>query len=114
MRLRRLPPGALELVVECGVLELIQVERRRVLHQTHACIVREEFAEQALDQHRGPREHLAHEHDADLERDELPQPREVRWRLAHATTASMMSLPTQSVASGMKARTRRSTAIATV
>ena len=74
----RLPPCPLKPVIERGVFEVIQIKGGSVLHQAHAGRVGEEFAEQALDQHRGPGQHLPNEHDDDLERHELPQPRDVR------------------------------------
>jgi hypothetical protein len=45
-----LAPRALQMVVEFGILELREIELRRVLHQPHAHRVREEIAEQALDE----------------------------------------------------------------
>jgi hypothetical protein len=46
----RLPPGALQLVVQLGVLELLEVEVGRVAHQLDAGLVGEQVAEQALEQ----------------------------------------------------------------
>ena len=45
-------PGALEMVVRLRVFVLREVEHRRVLHQPHADAVREQIAEQALEQRR--------------------------------------------------------------
>jgi hypothetical protein len=70
----RLAPGPLQLVVQLGVLELLQVERRRVAHQLHAGAIGEEVAEQALQQRRHPGETLAHHGDAQLARQQLAQP----------------------------------------
>ncbi len=46
----RLATRALQVVVDLGVLELRQVERRGMLHQPDAEPVREEVAEQTLEQ----------------------------------------------------------------
>jgi hypothetical protein len=73
----RLPPRAVELVVEVGVLELVEVERRGVAHQAHARHVREEVAEQTLDERGGAGQRLAHDREHDFDRHEPPQPREV-------------------------------------
>ena len=69
----RLPPRPLELVVQLGVLELLQVERRRVAHQLDARLVGEEIAEQALEQRRDARQSLAHEGDGELDGQQLDQ-----------------------------------------
>ncbi len=49
-----------------------------MLHQSHARVVREEIAQQALDQTRSARQYLAYKHDRDLKRDQFPEAREVR------------------------------------
>jgi hypothetical protein len=72
-----LSPRALEVVIEGGVLELCEVEGRRVLHEPNADVIREEVAEQTLDECRAPREHLAAEDDGQLERDQPPERRQV-------------------------------------
>jgi hypothetical protein len=66
----RLPPRALEVVVELRVLELRQVERGGVLHEPHRDAVREQVAQQALHEHGGAREHLPTDHDRELEEHE--------------------------------------------
>ena len=58
------------MVVELRVLELREVERRRVLHEPHAEPVAEQVTEQALDEARGAREQLARNDDRELESDE--------------------------------------------
>ena len=63
----RLPPGPLQLVVDLGVLELLQVERRRVLHQLDAGPVGEQVAQQALEQGGDPAQPLAHQRDGQLD-----------------------------------------------
>ena len=80
----RLPAGPLQLVVELGVLELLQVERRRVAHELDAGLVGEEIAEQALEQRGEARQALAHQRDGELEREQLAQPGPVDARHAPA------------------------------
>ncbi len=83
----RLPPRALELIVEIGILELLEVEGGRVAHELHAGAVGEEIAEQALEQRRNPREALAHQCDDELDHEQLHQPLPIdgttRTRHAH-------------------------------
>jgi hypothetical protein len=62
-----LAAGALEVIVGIRVLELGEVERRRVLHQAHADLVGEQVAEQTLEQGREPCKRFAHHGDAKLE-----------------------------------------------
>ena len=85
----RLPPGALQLVVDLRVLELLQVERRGVPHQLDAGAVGEEIAQQALEQRREPGQPLAHQRDRELERQQLAEPRPVHRAAAarHADRA---------------------------
>jgi hypothetical protein len=60
-------------VVELGVLELLEVERGGVLHEAHAHPVAEHLSEQPLQERRRAAEQVAAEHDRDLEGDELPE-----------------------------------------
>ena len=71
----RLPAGPLQLVVDLRVLELLQVERGRVAHELDAGAVGEEIAQQALEQRGEPAQPLAHQRDAQLEREQLGEPR---------------------------------------
>ena len=59
-----LAAGALEMIVDLGVLELGDIERGGVPHEAHAQPVGEQIAEQALEQGREPRQSLAHHGDA--------------------------------------------------
>ena len=70
----RLAPSPLELVVDLGVLELLQVEGGRVTHELDARLVGEEIAEQALEQGRDAGQPLAHHGDDELQREQLAQP----------------------------------------
>ena len=70
---RRLPARALEVVVEVRVLELLEIQRRRVAHEAHADVVREQIPQQRLDQRRGAREQLSCDDDRQLERHDPPQ-----------------------------------------
>src|SRR3712207_6862630 len=56
--------------VERGVFELVEVERRGVLHQPDARVVREEVSEQAFDERRSPGERFAGDDDRDLKCDQ--------------------------------------------
>ena len=67
---RGLATRAIEVVVEGRILELRQVERRRVLHQPHRRLDREQVGELSVDEHRGAGEQLAKDDDADLEADQ--------------------------------------------
>ena len=69
----RLAAGALQMVVGLGILVLRQVERGRMLHQPHADAVREQVAEQALEQRRQPGEPFSRHGDAQLEPHEPAQ-----------------------------------------
>ncbi len=66
-------PRALEMIVERRILELVQIERRRVLHDADADPIREQVAEQAFDKPGRAREELAASGDSHLERDEHPE-----------------------------------------
>ncbi len=70
----RLPPGPLQLVVDLRVLELLQVERRGVLHQLDAGPVGEEVAQETLQQGGDPAQPLAHHRDRQLDPDQHGQP----------------------------------------
>src|ERR1700693_1050790 len=60
------------MIIELGILELREIEDRRVLHQSHAHRVGKQVAEEALDERRRARKDLADEHDTQLERDVAP------------------------------------------
>ena len=112
MRPVGLPPRALELVVERGILELREVERRRVLHEPDARVIREQIAEQALDQRGRAREQLAAERRS-RSRAATSMPERcvavpMRARAAQRPR-SMMSFPIQSARHGTNARATRST-----
>jgi hypothetical protein len=47
---RGLPPRAIELVLHLAVLEVLEVEARRMLHQADAGVVREALREQRVDE----------------------------------------------------------------
>ena len=59
-----LPPGPLQLVVQLGVLELLEVERGRVPHELDAGPVGEQVAQQALEQRGDAAQPFADEGDA--------------------------------------------------
>ena len=69
----RLAAGALQVIVNLGVLELRQIERRRMLHQAHADAVAEQVAEQALEQRREARQRFPHHGEAELQPDQAAQ-----------------------------------------
>ena len=110
----RLPPRALEVIVELGILELREIERRGVLHEPHA---------HAFEKRSPSRLSTS----ADARAEDSPTttiasssatssqsvPRRTARR-ASEITSSMMSFPTQSVATGTNARDKRSTTSATV
>src|SRR4051812_35432154 len=65
---KRNPPDGLsarplEMIVKRRILELREIERRCVLHQLDAHVVRKQIAEQTLHQRRSAGEDLAREHD---------------------------------------------------
>ena len=100
---RRSLPRALELIVELRILELLQVERRGVLHDADADPIREQIAEQALDESRRAREQLADDDRSHLERDEHPQVASSR-RAREQTTSSMISFATHRFVTGTTER----------
>ena len=55
------------MIVDLGVFELGEIERRGVLHEPHAQPVGEQVAEQALEQGREARQPFAHHRDAELQ-----------------------------------------------
>ena len=69
----RLPAGPLQLVVDLGVLELLEIERGRVLHQLNAGAVGEQVAQQTLQQGRGTGQDFADDCDAELDSHEQKQ-----------------------------------------
>ena len=81
---RRLPPGALELVVEVGVLEVLQVQLGGVLHQPHRRLVREEVAEEAVEEGGGAAQDVREDGEAELDGDERPERAEVARRVGEA------------------------------
>ena len=85
----RLPPRPLQLVVHLGVLELLQVERGRVAHQLDAGSIREQVAEQALEQRREPGQPLADQCDDELDGEELDESFPVHWRARAGQTHRM-------------------------
>ena len=109
----RLPAGPLQLVVDLGVLELLQVEGGRVLHQLDAGAVGEQVAQQALQQGGDAAQPLAHQRDGQLDAQQHAEPgprqRPASFRIPIAgTTSSTMSFPIQSTASGTADRATRS------
>ena len=63
----RLAACPLQVVVRLGILVLREVERRGVLHESHTDTVREQIAEQALEQRREARQAFAPDGDGELE-----------------------------------------------
>jgi hypothetical protein len=61
---------ALELVLHVAVLEVLEVERRRVLHQAQAGLVAEAFREQRVDQRDGAAQHVGQHRQRELQREE--------------------------------------------
>ena len=61
-----LPARPLELVLELGVLEVLEVERRGVLHQPHAGGVGHALGQQAVDQRHDAPEHVREHRQAEL------------------------------------------------
>src|SRR4029079_3811993 len=79
--------GALEVIVEVGVLELMQVERRRVLHDPNAHAIREQVAEQSLGEAGESGEQLVRDDAPHLEPEQSPY-------MARRTPPSRASTPT--------------------
>ena len=67
-----LTPCALQMIVELGILELREIERRGVLHEPHADPIAEPVAEHALDETRRPGQEFTDNDDCHLDRDEAP------------------------------------------
>jgi len=80
----RLPARALGVVVERGILEVLEVERGGVLDQPHGHAVREQVAEQAFDQCGRALQRLHHDRDGELEHHE---PQNARPRRGGLTVA---------------------------
>ncbi len=76
----RLTPRPLELVVHLGVLELLEVEHRRMTHQLDAGAVGEEIAEEALEQRRDPGQSLTGQGNRHFDREQLDESRPVDGR----------------------------------
>ena len=115
----RLPAGALQLVVDLGVLELLQIERGRVSHELHAGAIGEEVAQQALEQRGDPRQPLTDQGDGQLDGRAARRcgvhgiAAPLAARPTARTTSSTMSLPIQSTPSGTSARRIRRTRMPT-
>ncbi len=77
-----LPPGPLQLIVDFGVLELLQVERRRMLHQLNAGAIGEEVAQETLQQRRHPAQPFADQGDRQLDPDQEAEPGPGDWPAA--------------------------------
>ena len=56
----RLPPRPLQLVLERGILEILEVQRCGVFHQADARRVADLVAQQPVDQRHHPRQHIRH------------------------------------------------------
>ena len=78
----RLAPGALQLVVELRVLELLEIERRGVPHDADAHVVGEQVADQRFVVARGAGERVREQRDGQLEQHQLREPPPVRRRRA--------------------------------
>ena len=63
---------ALELVLELGILEILEVERRGVLHQAHARGVGHPLRQQAVDQRDDAAEHVRQHGERELGRQQQP------------------------------------------
>ena len=77
---RRLPPGALQPVLQLAVLEVLEVERRRVLHQPQARLVAESLGEQRIEQRDEAAEHVGGDRQPELQRDQPPEAVELAAR----------------------------------
>ena len=78
---RGLPACPLQVIVELRVLELLEIERRRMPHEPDAHAVGEEIAQQRLHERRCPREKFPADHHRELQRDDPPQRCQRRtWR----------------------------------
>ena len=66
MRPAGLPARALEPVLQLAVLEILEVERRRVLHQAHAGGVGELLGEQRIDERDDAAEHVGEHGEPEL------------------------------------------------
>ncbi len=69
-----LPPRALQAVLQLAVLEVLEIERRGVLHQAHAGGIREALRQQRIDQRHGAAEHVGEHGQPELQ-DEQPDER---------------------------------------
>ena len=114
---RGLPPCPFQAVLQFAVLEVLEVERGRMLHQPQAGFVAETFGQQAVDQRHGATQDVGQDGESQFQREqpadavEQPAAPAIRarsparpWRLRQHTTSSMISLPTYSVTTGNSAR----------
>ena len=61
------------MIVELRILELREIERRRVFHEANAHPIREQIAEESLDKLRGAAQRITADGDRELESDEQRQ-----------------------------------------
>ena len=103
----RLPPRALEPVLQLAVLEILEVERRGVLHQPQAGLVAEPLRQQGVEQRHDAAEHVGADRQSEFQREQpadaveqaardplLAGRRRRRGACTSSTTSSMISLPT--------------------
>ncbi len=75
-----LTPGSLELVVEVGILELLEIERRGVAHEVDARAIGKEITQEALEQRRAPGQPFPGQCDRELDTEQLSEPHPVHGR----------------------------------
>ena len=72
----RLAPRALEAVLQVGVLEVLEVQRRRMLHQAQARLVAEFLRQQRIDQRHGAPHQVGADRQCEFEGDQAGEPRQ--------------------------------------
>ena len=71
-----LPPGAVELVLDLAVLEVLEVERRGVLHQPDAGGIGEPFGQQRVHQGHHPAQNVRRHCEPQLRQDQQQEPQQ--------------------------------------
>ena len=69
-----LPPRPLKLVLELGILEILEVESRGMLHQAHAGTVRHPLRQETVDQRHHPAQHVRQHRQRELGEQKPAQP----------------------------------------